>query len=106
MSIPSQEVSRQVVVVTQTKSVGIAILLTLFLGPVGLFYASVLGALVILLGVPVAFAVIAAVLMAKGSAVAAILLIPGAVAVMWIGALVWSVVAVNAYNRGLANPRA
>jgi hypothetical protein len=47
------------VVVTSTKSAGIQILLIVFLGPLGLFYSTIKGALFMLFGVPVLAAIIA-----------------------------------------------
>ncbi len=94
-------------VVTQTKSVGIAILLTLFLGPLGLFYATIRGALFVLFGVPFLFTVGAIAFGAAASAgstgglLGALAMIPLCAATMWILSLVWSVTAVNAYNQRL-----
>lgn len=95
------------VVVTPTKSVGIQILLILFLGPLGLFYSTVKGALVMLLGVPVVGVFVAALGAAsahasQGGSVMAVLggfaiMIP----VMWIGSFIWGVAAVKSYNKKL-----
>jgi hypothetical protein len=49
------------VVVTPTKSVGIQILLVVFLGPLGLFYSTIKGALIMIFGVPIALAALVAV---------------------------------------------
>ena len=94
-------------VVTQTKSVGVAILLTLFFGPIGLFYATIRGALFVILGVPFLFTVGAIALRAAASAgstvglVGVLAMIPLCVVATWVLSLVWSVTAVNAYNRRL-----
>lgn len=97
-------------VVTSTKSVGIQILLVVFLGPLGLFYSTIKGALIMLFGVPVAAGVVMSVLAAmgtshNGTAGAALLGIAGVflltAAVWWIGSFIWGVVAVNDFNRRL-----
>jgi hypothetical protein len=96
------------VIVTQTKSVGIAILLTLLFGPIGLFYATVRGALTVLFLLPTAFVVLAALVAASpsaGGAFWALMLIPLGFATTWIVSLIWCVTAVNAYNRQLGAPR-
>lgn len=41
----SEQPAKQVIVVAQTKSVGIAILLTVFFGPLGMFYSTIAGAI-------------------------------------------------------------
>lgn len=88
-------------VVTPTKSVGVAILVTLFFGPLGLFYASVAGALVVLFGsIAAGVALMTLGLSGHGSlgALAGLgLLLP----VAWITSLVWGIVAVNSYNARL-----
>ena len=45
----ANEQARQVVVVTPTKSTGVAILLTILFGPVGMFYSTIAGAIVMIL---------------------------------------------------------
>jgi hypothetical protein len=42
------EQARQVVVVTPTKSAGVAILLTALFGPLGMFYSTIAGAIVMI----------------------------------------------------------
>ena len=42
------EQTRQVVVVTPTKSAGVAILLTVLFGPLGMFYSTIAGAIVMI----------------------------------------------------------
>lgn len=48
MSLPETAQPRTIVIV-QRKSLGLALLLTLFFGPLGMFYSTVVGALVMLL---------------------------------------------------------
>jgi len=95
------------IVTTSTKSVGIQALLVLIFGPFGLLYSSIKGTLVLLLGLPT-IAVVAGSLSifsanannmvgAFGGLGLAILCIPA----MYIGALIWGVCAVKAFNRDL-----
>jgi len=44
----AQESSRQVVVIQSTKNVGIAVILAFLFGPLGMFYSTVNGALIML----------------------------------------------------------
>jgi len=100
-------------VVTSTKSLGIQILLILFLGPFGLFYSTVKGALITLLGVPAVFMVAA---LLFGTAVAnsahavnagnaAVVSVFGSFLLMiptlWIVSFIWGAIAVKSYNAGL-----
>ncbi len=94
-------------IVTQTKSVGIAILLTLFFGPFGLFYATIGGALFVMFGVPflcivggIAFGAAASAGSTTGL-LGALTMIPLCGLAMWLISLVWSVIAVNAFNNRL-----
>ena len=71
------------------KSIGLALVLTFFFGPLGLFYASVAGGFVMLFG---------GILIAIAT---------GGVAgvFVWIGSMVWAAIAVNNYNTALAVSR-
>lgn len=40
---------KKIIIVTSTKSVGIAILLTFLFGPLGMFYSTILGAIIMLI---------------------------------------------------------
>jgi len=66
-----------------TKSFVVAILLTIFLGPIGLFYASVIGALIML----VVTSIIGFITFGFG------LFIP------YIICIIWAIVAINSYNK-------
>ncbi len=66
-----------------TKSLIVAILLVIFLGPIGLFYASVIGALIML----VMTAIIGFATFGFG------LIIP------YIICIIWAIIAVNSYNK-------
>ncbi len=70
-----------------TKSLIVAILLAVFLGPIGLFYASVTGALIML----VITAIIGFVTFGFG------LFIPYAICI------IWAIIAVNSYNKEILN---
>jgi hypothetical protein len=97
------------VVVTPTKSVGIQILLVVFLGPLGLFYSTIKGALIMIFGVPIALAALVAVtglVGARGGAGVGTAVAVGSeilltMLVWWVGSFVWGIVAVNSYNRRL-----
>ncbi len=66
-----------------TKSLVVAILLAIFLGPIGLFYASVIGALIML----VITAIVSFITLGFG------LFIP------YIICIIWAIIAVNSYNK-------
>ncbi len=68
-----------------TKSIIVAVLLTIFLGPIGLFYASVPGALIML----VITAIIGFITFGFG------LIIP------YIICIIWAIIAVNNHNKKL-----
>ena len=89
-----------IVVAVPPKSVGIALLLTLLFGPLGLLYASVVGTLVVLIGMPL-LAVLLGVLLASGGHLMGALGLLGVLPMMWVASLVWAVLAVNAHNRRL-----
>ena len=97
-------------VVTSTKSVGIQILLIFFLGPIGLFYSTVKGALILIFGAMAVLgfgAPIIAAMFAPKDAVggAAVLGFFGgmliSIPILWIVSWIWGIVAVKAFNRKL-----
>jgi len=91
----------QHMVVTPTKSVGIAILVTVVFGPLGLFYATVRGALIVI-AVSIAAAVLLLTTGLSGHGGTGTLLGLGSILpIAWIVSFVWGVVAVNAYNARL-----
>jgi hypothetical protein len=90
------------VIVTQSRSLGIALLLTFFLGPLGLLYASVSGALLLIVGGVVAGGGIAVAAAAKGN-LAMIALVPPLLGLLWLTSMVWAAIATNRYNRKLAS---
>ena len=81
----------QRVVVTSTKSMGLAILLTVLFGPVGMFYSTIPGALV-MMGVSLVIGLIGLLTLGLGL----LLLIP-----MWPISIIWTAVATNNYNKKL-----
>ena len=92
------------ILVVQTKSVGLAIILTIFFGPIGLFYASVSGALFLILGIPL----IIGIYFGVGLINVDYTIIFSSIVVLivflvfeWLISIIWSVVAVNNYNKNL-----
>lgn len=71
----------------QPKSVGLAFALTFFLGPLGLFYSSVIGGVVML--------VLSVILAATSAGISLIL--------TWPACIIWGVIAANNYNSALAS---
>ena len=80
-----QAVQQTIVLVTSQKSVAFAFLLTFVFGPLGLLYASVPGAL---------FMMVVAIFL--GVVTFGLALIP-----VWLGSIIWAVVAVNRSNKRL-----
>jgi hypothetical protein len=76
-------------VVVAPKSVGISIILTVLLGPLGVFYSSVTGGIVMC----IAAVVIGLVTLGFG------------LPFVWIGSIIWGAVAVNQYNTNLSMPQ-
>lgn len=108
MNTETRPIAARPVVVTPTKSVGIQILLVIFLGPLGLFYSTIKGALIMLFGVPIAAVLLVAVTTLAGAhgAGAGTMIAVGSevfltMIVWWVGSFVWGIVAVNSYNRRL-----
>ncbi len=98
------------IVVTSTKSVGVQILLIVLLGPLGLFYSTIKGALTMLFGVPVAFGMLGVLTGIAGTgsdraAAGALIALSSEVLLLvlvwWIGSFVWGIVAVKSFNRRL-----
>ena len=90
-----------VLISRNTKSVGIAILLTLLLGPIGLFYASVLGGVImsflpIILTVLIIYGNTDNFLTLASWSVGLFLLLPGT---YWLINVIWAVLSVNSHNR-------
>jgi hypothetical protein len=109
MSPEANTNATRTVVVAPLKSVGIQILLVIFLGPLGLFYSTIVGALVMLFGVPILFGILLALTglgaAASGASTGMLIALSSELLLMlsawWIGSFVWGIVAVNSYNRRL-----
>ena len=107
-----------IIISPSTKSVGLAIVLTIFFGPLGLFYASVIGGLfmiilpiivvyliysgnlVILLGFlkdsPLIHEISSASVM--GTLITSFIIVP---LLYWLICIIWAVLAVNSYNNNV-----
>ncbi|NUQ12988.1 MAG: hypothetical protein HUU26_11805 [Gemmatimonadaceae bacterium] len=81
---PSTDSSR-VVVTVNSKSIGVAIVLTVLFGPVGMLYSTVPGALIMMIV----------------SAVVGIFTLGFGLLFTWPICIVWGVMAANAYNKQL-----
>jgi hypothetical protein len=95
------------VVVKSTKSVGVAILLVIVMGPIGLFYSTVLGGAIMTFAIPV-IGVLYMLSTKENIAISlgSFFLIYGAnflfmYFIMAIPNIIWAVLAVNAYNKRL-----
>ena len=75
----------QPVVVTSTKSVGIAIILTVLFGSLGMFYSTVWGA----------------VIMTVISIIVGVLTLGVGLLVVWPISIIWGAIAVSSYNKKL-----
>jgi len=81
----SDQPARQASVVVPTKSVGVAIMLTLFFGPLGMLYSTIAGAIVMFI------ATLLALLLTAGLGLF----------VTWPVGVIWSAVAASSYNTKL-----
>jgi len=75
--------TKHVVVIAKQKSVGVALLLTFFFGPLGLLYASVLGGIIMIIL----------------SILIGIFTLGIGLIFTWIACIIWAVVAVNMSNK-------
>ena len=90
-----------VLMTRNTKSVGIAILLTLLLGPIGLFYATVLGGIImsflpIILTFLILYGYSDNFLSLVSLSAGLFLILPGT---YWLINIIWAVLSVNNHNR-------
>jgi len=81
-----------VVVVQSPKSVGVAVVLSFFFGPLGMFYSTITGALVML---GVNFVIFFIGLLTVGIGWSLYLF-------TWIGGIIWAAVAADSYNKSIA----
>jgi hypothetical protein len=88
-------------VVKSTKSVGIGILLTLLLGPIGLFYSTVWGGMIMTFGPILALVIFFLGLSFGNEFIQAIFGVTFIViwVFWWLICIIWSVIAVNQYNK-------
>ena len=82
-----KESSRPVVVMTPTKSAGVAIILTVLFGPLGMFYSTIWGAII----------------MSILTLIVGIVTVGLGLIVMWPIAIIWGAVAAGSYNKKLAS---
>lgn len=101
--------TRPTQVIVAGKSLGVALLLTIFFGPIGLFYASVRGALILIFGIPTLAVILGGLGLAAGHSSQALGL--GAfgviVVVLFLSypvSIILAVLATNAYNKKLLSP--
>jgi len=84
---PQPQYQQTVVIVGKQKSVGVAFLLTFLFGPLGLLYASVVGGIVMfILGILIA-----------------IVTFGFGLVFVWIGCIIWAIIAVNNANKRMAS---
>ena len=86
----SQENNTQHMVVTSTKSVGIAILLTLIFGSIGMFYSTVKGAIIMTL-----LTIVLAIVFVASNPAMLVAHFPA----MWLISIIWGAMAVKSYNK-------
>lgn len=81
----NEEQKPMVVVTTVTKSMGLSIILTVLLGPLGMFYSTVIGAII----------------MSVISIVVGVFTFGFGLLLMWPIAIVWGALATSTYNKNL-----
>lgn len=82
MEQTNQNAPQTVIVINNKKSVGLALILTFFFGPLGLLYATVAGGVIMLI---------------LGVLIGVVTLGFGLIFV-WIASMIWAVIAVNSTN--------
>lgn len=88
------------IVTKSPKNKGIAILLTLIFGPIGLFYASIrAGIIMTILPLITVFIIFASTLMGQFFLTRAMFLLFASIIPYWIICFVWAIKAVNNYNK-------
>lgn len=94
----------QFVLTKSYKSTGIAILLTLIFGPMGLFYASVIGGLTMTFFVPIALVIVNLIGASQGKNIFEVTMTLSIVIVLfyWVICIIWAANAVNEYNNRIA----
>ena len=82
----ANEQAQKVVVVSAPKSVGIAIILTILFGPLGMFYSTIIGAIIMMII----------------SAIVALLTLGLGLIFIWPVCIIWGALAAKAHNKKLA----
>ncbi|MFH1528395.1 MAG: hypothetical protein ABIG69_17455 [Bacteroidota bacterium] len=77
--------SKQIVVVKTEKSMGVTILLTILFGPLGMFYSTITGAIVMIIV----------------NVIVAIITLGFGLLITWPVCIIWAAVATNNYNKSL-----
>ncbi len=86
-------VQPQRVIVTSTKSMGVAILLTILIGPLGLFYSTIFGGIIM----SIIFLIISLIVGFLTLGFALIIIWP----IIWIICIIWAALATSSYNKRL-----
>jgi len=81
----NQQQTRQTVYIKSTKSMGVTILLTILFGPLGMFYSTILGGIIML----------------TLSVIVAIFTLGFGLIFTWPICIIWAAVATNRYNYNL-----
>jgi hypothetical protein len=79
--------TENVTVVTSTKSMGIAVLLTILFGPLGMLYSTIVGAII----------------MSIISAIVGFITVGIGLLVTWPICVIWAAIAVNNFNKNLTS---
>ena len=82
----ANEQAQKVIVVSAPKSVGIAIILTVLFGPLGMFYSTIIGAIIMMII----------------SVIAAIVTVGFGLILTWPVCIIWGALAAKAHNKKLA----
>jgi hypothetical protein len=85
----NESIGSNVVVIGATKSIGVSILLTVLFGPLGMFYSTTSGALIMLVA----------------SLIVGIVTVGVGLLVTWPIAIIWGAVATDTYNKKLLGRR-
>ncbi len=93
----------QFVIVKSHKSTGIAILLTLLFGPIGLFYASVAGGIILTFVVPAILIILifAGAIQSEAILLASLIFTFVISIFYWLICIIWAIIAVQDYNKQL-----
>lgn len=81
----ANDVPTRTVVVTSTKSMGISILLTFLFGPLGMFYSTIIGAIIMMVV----------------SAITAFITVGFGLLLTWPICIIWGAIATSSYNKKL-----